>query len=207
MGEQATYTLKVDWNNDGDFADAGENISADWIKARIRRGFSGPLARMAMVGRASFQLKNSAQAYSPPAVAIVLPACPVIFQMTYNATTETLFRGFVEAIRAHMGDRIRQVLQLYERAQDTLDVDLFARIYPALVGEKRQTLERAWQGLAKQQVELEIRQIEVKSSHAVVRAFQRLSATPRIGTEQRDARERTFDLDKRGDTWVIVRLE
>jgi serine/threonine protein kinase len=104
-------------------------------------------------------------------------------------------------------ERIRQVLQLYERAQDTLDVDLYARVYPALVGEKRQTLERAWQGLAKQQVELEIRQIEVKSSHAVVRAFQRLSATPRIGTEQRDARERTFDLDKRGDTWVIVRLE
>ncbi len=108
MGEQATYTLKVDWNNDGDFADAGENISADWIKARIRRGFSGPLARMAMVGRASFQLKNSAQAYSPPAVAIVLPACPVIFQMTYNATTETLFRGFVEAIRPDFGSRLRR---------------------------------------------------------------------------------------------------
>ncbi|HTO86694.1 MAG TPA: protein kinase [Thermoanaerobaculia bacterium] len=104
-------------------------------------------------------------------------------------------------------ESIRQVLQLYERAQDTLDVDLYARVYPSLVGEKRETLERAWQGLAKQQVELEIHQIEVKGSHAVVRAFQRLSATPRIGTEQRDARERTFDLDKRGDTWVIVRLD
>jgi eukaryotic-like serine/threonine-protein kinase len=104
-------------------------------------------------------------------------------------------------------EKIREVLRLYEHAQDTLDIDLYARVYPALVGDKRLSVERAWQGLAKQQVELEVRQIEVKNSHAIVRAFQRLSATPRIGSEQHDARERTFDLDKRGDSWVIVRLD
>jgi serine/threonine-protein kinase len=104
-------------------------------------------------------------------------------------------------------ERIRGVLTDYERAQDTLDVDLYARVYPSLAGAQRQSLERAWQGLAKQQVDLEIRQIEVKNSRAVVRAFQRLVATPRIGSELRDARERVFRLERRGDSWVIVGLD
>jgi hypothetical protein len=104
-------------------------------------------------------------------------------------------------------ERIRGVLSDYERAQNTLDVDLYARVYPSLAGPQRQSLERAWQGLAKQQVDLEIRQIEVKNSRAVVRAFQRLVATPRIGSELRDARERVFRLERRGDSWVIVGLD
>jgi serine/threonine-protein kinase len=104
-------------------------------------------------------------------------------------------------------ERIREVLGDYERAQDTLDVNLYASVYPSLAGAQRQNLERAWQGLAKQQVDLEIRDIEVKASHAVVRAFQRLVATPKIGSELRDARERVFRLDKRGDSWVIVGID
>jgi serine/threonine-protein kinase len=104
-------------------------------------------------------------------------------------------------------DRIRELLHNYEHAQNTLDVDLYAKIYPGLAGAQRENLERAWKGLAKQQVELEIHQIEVKGAHAIVRATHKLVATPRIGSEQRDSRERVFDLEKRGDSWVIARIE
>ncbi len=104
-------------------------------------------------------------------------------------------------------DHIRELLRSYERAQNTLDIDLYARISPGLTGEQRENLERAWKGLAKQEVELEIHQIEVKGSHASVRATQKLVATPRIGSEQHDSRERVFDLEKRGDSWMIVRIE
>jgi eukaryotic-like serine/threonine-protein kinase len=114
-----------------------------------------------------------------------------------------------EPVRTSPSDqeKIREVLRTYERAQDTLDIDLYARVYPGLAGSKRQNLERAWQALAKQQVELDIRQIEVKNSQAVVRAYQRVVATPRIGSELRDARERVFHLERRAESWVIVRLD
>ena len=114
----------------------------------------------------------------------------------------------VEAPRAAPSDqeRIRQVLREYERAQNTLDLNLYARVYPALVGEARRSIENAWQGLKSQQLELEIRHIELKNSHAVVRAYQRLVAVPRVGNEQHDERERVFTLEKRGETWVIVSL-
>jgi serine/threonine protein kinase len=101
-------------------------------------------------------------------------------------------------------DRIRAVLLDYQRAQNTLDVDLFAHVYPSLVGRQRQDLERAWQGLARQEVELEIRQIEVHDSHATVRVYQSLVAAPRIGSELHDARNRTIRLEKRGEAWVIT---
>ena len=78
-------------------------------------------------------------------------------------------------------------------------MNLYASVYPSLTGAQRENLERAWQGLAKQQVDLEIRDVEVKGSHAVVRAFQRLVATPKIGSDLRDARERVFRLEKRGE--------
>jgi hypothetical protein len=103
-------------------------------------------------------------------------------------------------------EKIRQVLQEYERAQNTLDLNLYAQVYPALAGEARRSIENAWQGLKSQQLELEIRQIELKNSHAVVRAYQRLVAVPRVGGEQHDERERVFTLEKRGDSWVIVSL-
>jgi len=113
-----------------------------------------------------------------------------------------------QAARAAPSDQeaIRQVLQEFEKAQNTLDVNLYAQLYPALAGESRRSIENAWQGLKSQQVELEIRQIELKDSHAVVRAYQRLVAVPRVGGEQHDERERVFTLEKRGDSWVIASL-
>ncbi len=113
-----------------------------------------------------------------------------------------------EAARAAPSDqeKIRAVLQDYRRAQNSLDLNLYVRVYPALAGEARSSVENAWQGLKSQQVELEIRQIEVKDSRAVVRAFQRLVAVPQVGGEQHDERERVFILEKRGDSWVIVSL-
>ena len=47
----ATYALYADWNNDGDYEDAGEDISADWMQVVITRGFASPMARYPSVGR------------------------------------------------------------------------------------------------------------------------------------------------------------
>lgn len=108
MGETATYALYVDWNGDGDFGDTGEDISSDWMSATINRGFASPLARVASVGTATFVLKNSSQSYSPPLEADVLPRREVKFDMTYGGSTETLFRGFIEAIRPTYGSNLER---------------------------------------------------------------------------------------------------
>lgn len=98
MSEVATYGLYVDWNNDGDFSDPGEDITDDFISGSISRGFSNPLARIASTGRASFVLKNTVRDYSPPLQSNVLPRRPVKFEMTYGGSTVTLFRGYLEGI-------------------------------------------------------------------------------------------------------------
>ena len=103
MGEVATYALYVDWNSDGDYGDAGEDISADWMSISITRGFNGPLARYPGVGRMTVQLKNAAQTYSPPATAAARPRRPVRLTMTYDATTVTLFEGYIDTLKPTSG--------------------------------------------------------------------------------------------------------
>lgn len=98
---------------------------------------------------------------------------------------------------------MRDVIAQYVAAQNSLDVALYARIYPALAGERRQTVEQAFANLKSQTLELEIQRVEVTGSRARVVGYERRLAVPRIGSEQRDARERTIELEKRGDGWVI----
>ena len=116
----ATYGLYIDWNNDGDYADAGEDISADWMQIDVTRGYSGPLARYPTVGRMTVLLKNAAQTYSPPATAAARPRLPARLTMTYDATATTLFEGHVESIRptfGTLGPR-RALLRCVDRVSD-----------------------------------------------------------------------------------------
>jgi hypothetical protein len=121
----ATYGLYADWNNDGDYGDAGEDISADWMQIAITRGFSAPLARYPTVGRMTVVLKNAAQTYSPPTTAAARPHRPVKLTMTYGGTTKTLFEGHIESIRPTFGTNRerRAVLTAVDRVSD---LDRFA---------------------------------------------------------------------------------
>jgi serine/threonine protein kinase len=101
-------------------------------------------------------------------------------------------------------DKIREVLHTYERAHNSLDVELYARAYPSFVSQHRQDLDRAWQGLRSQHLELEVHQIDVRGSQATVRAAQKLTVIPQAGSEQRDSRDVVLKLEKHGDVWVIT---
>lgn len=116
----ATYALYADWNNDGDYADAGEDISADWMQVVITRGFASPMARYPSVGRMSVLLRNAAQTYSPPATATARPRVPVRFTMTYGGTTKTLFEGHIESLRPTFGTQRerRAVMECVDRIAD-----------------------------------------------------------------------------------------
>ena len=86
------YTLEIDYG--AGFIDKSDDLSL----ARIRRSFSGPLARVATEGRASFTMENSSQAYSPPLVGALVPRLPVRFTMSYGGVPVVQFTGSLRNI-------------------------------------------------------------------------------------------------------------
>ena len=102
-------------------------------------------------------------------------------------------------------DRIREAIHRYETAQSTLDADLYARVFPTV---DRARIERAFQSLASQSVQFEVRRIQIDPSGAQARVdgYERRTAMPRAGTEQRASGDRILHLEKRAEGWVIVAL-
>ena len=89
---QATYVLEVDWNGDGDFGDANEDITADMIDFETGRGrdFASQLTGRAVAGRLRATLLNTTGKYSPfntgsPLTGNVLPGRKVRLRSTSSA--------------------------------------------------------------------------------------------------------------------------
>jgi hypothetical protein len=103
MAIYATYTVEVDWNNDGDWSDANETVTSRVIESVSitlgrdqARAFS-PVAP----GTMSFSLNNRSRDYYPdnsgsPIGSNLKPGRAVRCQATYSATTYGLYRGFTE---------------------------------------------------------------------------------------------------------------
>jgi hypothetical protein len=126
-----TYDFRIDFNNDGDFDDAGENVTSRILGreavtvayGRDQLRSQSPLA----AGQASFLLDNRSRDYSPenassPLSPNILPARPVRIQKTHQATTYTLFRGFTDDfdVQPYIEDRSVKVtcLDLLARFRD-----------------------------------------------------------------------------------------
>jgi serine/threonine-protein kinase len=139
----------------------------------------------------------------PPAAAAPPPtAAPAAIR------TATAAPAPAEAPRAeHVTeeDRIRAAIGRYEKAQSTLDADLYSRVYPAIDTAR---VRAAFGQLRSQTLEFEIQKIELApgGKTAVVRGVEKRDAQPQVGSEQHAVSNRAITLEKRGDTWVITRL-
>jgi serine/threonine-protein kinase len=100
-------------------------------------------------------------------------------------------------------ERIRETVARYARAQSTLDPDLYAQVYPSI---DRARIRAAFEELRSQTLEFDVKSIEVSGTTAIVRGYEKRSFVPRVGSEQRVGADRTIRLEKRGDAWVITRL-
>ncbi len=102
-------------------------------------------------------------------------------------------------------ERIREAIRRYEKAQSSLDADLYASVFPAI---DRARIRAAFAGLRSQSVEISIQRIEIapNGASAVVRGYEVRTAVPRVGNEQHIEGDRVISLEKRGDGWVITRL-
>jgi serine/threonine protein kinase len=101
-------------------------------------------------------------------------------------------------------DRISDVLKSYERAQSTLDVDLYSKVYAGLTPDRRQQVAAAWQDLKSQEVRLECQPAKISGGSAEASCFERRVFAPRVGVEQRTEGARVLRLEKRGEAWVIT---
>lgn len=99
----ASYTLQADWDGDGSWTDPGEDITDYLLHATINRGFADPMARVAFAGTMRLSLENEARQFSPALESAVTPWVPIRMQMTHNAVTRTLFRGFIDDIAPAAG--------------------------------------------------------------------------------------------------------
>ena len=100
-------------------------------------------------------------------------------------------------------DRIRETIRQYETAQETLDADLYLRVFPDV---DRSRIEQAFSSFRSQSVDFEIRKIEMgpQGSTAQVLGFETRVAVPKAGNDLRISAERVVQLEKRGEAWVIV---
>lgn len=103
-----SYTVHVDWNADGDYSDANENITEyvkDWS---VTLGVQDPRARVADVGTLTLTVDNQTKLFSPAyssgaLYGKLLPGKPVRVQVTDGVTTWTAFRGITRAFRPTSG--------------------------------------------------------------------------------------------------------
>ncbi|MEO8430937.1 MAG: protein kinase [Acidobacteriota bacterium] len=102
-------------------------------------------------------------------------------------------------------DRIRDAIRRYERAQNTLDTDLYARVFP---GADRARVQAAFDNFRSQTVTFENIRVDVVpgATRATARLHERRVAVPRVGSEQRLEGDRTIQLQKQGDGWIITGL-
>ncbi len=100
-------------------------------------------------------------------------------------------------------DRIRETIRLYETAQNTLNADLYVRVFPSVDSSR---IEQAFSSFRSQSVDFEIRKIEMgpQGTSAEVFGFETRVAVPKAGNDLRVTADRVLQLEKRGDGWVIV---
>lgn len=97
--------------------------------------------------------------------------------------------------------QIRDLMQEYVAAQEALDADRYAVIYPSV---NRGRIQTAFRSFRSQTLDLQIEEITISGDTATVSASERRTAIPRVGTEQTVRGSRTFTVRRNGDAWIIV---
>lgn len=99
----ATWTIYVDWNNDGDYSDSNENITSYVMDASWKIGMSRPYQEFADETRLTLVLTNSDKRFSPeysssPLYGNLKPQRRVKIDASYGGSAVTMYTGWIETI-------------------------------------------------------------------------------------------------------------
>ncbi|NWF69036.1 MAG: hypothetical protein HXY40_08115 [Chloroflexi bacterium] len=100
-----TYTVAVDFNDDGDFVDLGEALSADVVALKWRLGLAAPYDSVAALSWAQISLYNVSQRYAPEAAGALalLPGRRLQISSYDGSATRVQFTGFIERVEPSSG--------------------------------------------------------------------------------------------------------
>ncbi len=103
-----TWSVAIDFDNDGSFGAPGDDISAYVKDVQIRLGLDAGSGQTAQAGSCQIVVNNADRRFSPayaggPYAGKLLPRRPIRVQASDGLTTWTLFRGFTRAFRPSSG--------------------------------------------------------------------------------------------------------
>ncbi len=103
------FKFLIDWNNDGDFSDANEDVTEFVQNASWSLGFSEPYQHVAGETRLDLRLRNTDKRFSPenessPMAGSMLPQRLVKIQNTASGTVD-MYLGYIESINPVPGER------------------------------------------------------------------------------------------------------
>jgi hypothetical protein len=100
-----TYTVAIDFDDDGDFTDPGENITADVVYMDWRLGMNAPYEAIAAPIAARITVRSPTRAYSPEeSLNDFSPGKPIRIQSD-DGTPRTHFTGFITRVEPIAGDQ------------------------------------------------------------------------------------------------------
>ena len=122
-----------------------------------------------------------------------------------ESTASNTSRFRPEAKLSSEQSRIRETIRLYDRAQNTLDVELYLRVFPSL---DRRRVADAFSNLRSQSLHIEILSIDISpdGQKAAARVYERRAMVPKEGGVRRTQRELVLALEKTPERWVIRRV-
>jgi hypothetical protein len=97
-----TYAVYIDWNNDGDFSDADEDITTYVKSITTERGRDSDLGEV-QVSTAELRVVNTDKRFSPeyasgPYYGNIKPMRPIKIQASYAGTTYDIFYGYLTRV-------------------------------------------------------------------------------------------------------------
>lgn len=106
-----TYTIAIDYDDDGSFSDLGDAISAEVLEASWRLGMSAPYSRLSEPASAEILLRNPNGAFSPELSSNLIGKQLRI--QSNDGTTRTHFMGMIAALEPEAGQYGKQRARLF----------------------------------------------------------------------------------------------
>lgn len=109
-----TYTIAIDWNDDGDFTDPTEDITADVLTLDWRLGLAAPHDSVPTPSLARITVRNRSGPYAPERELLPLaPGLGVRIAASHDLQTYTLFTGKLTHVEPQPGDQGARVAVLH----------------------------------------------------------------------------------------------
>lgn len=99
-----TYRIAIDFDDDGNFTELGDNITPEILKADWQLGLSAPYDHMSTLSEARILVRNASQDFSPEITANLISK-RLRIQSDDGTIVRTHFVGYIDHIEAQAGNQ------------------------------------------------------------------------------------------------------